>query len=51
MYQGLPQTTKMFVFEVFKAHHEGWLAYFGGTDKPGEICYNFSYLKQPYSDG
>ena len=23
-------------------HHKDWLTYFGGTDRPGELCYNFS---------
>ena len=30
-------------------HHKDWLTYFGGTDRPGELCYNFSisnYLTQ-----
>ena len=28
-----------------------WLIYSGGTDRPGERCYNFFYLKWSYSDG
>ena len=23
-------------------HHKDWLNYSGGTDQPGELCYNFS---------
>ena len=23
-------------------HHKDWLTYSGGTDRPGELCYNFS---------
>ena len=23
-------------------HHEDWLSYSGGTNRPGELCYNFS---------
>ena len=30
------------VFDDFNVHHKDWLAYFGGTDKPGELSYNFS---------
>ena len=26
-------------------HHKGWLTYSGGTDRPGEIYYNFSEFK------
>ena len=22
-------------------HHKNWLTYSGGTDRPGELCYNF----------
>ena len=32
----------MFVFEDFNVHHKDWLTYPGGTDRPGELCYNFS---------
>ena len=32
----------MFVFGDFNAHHEDCLTYSGGTDRPGELCYNFS---------
>ena len=32
----------MFVFGDFNVHHKDWLTYFGGTDRPGELCYNFS---------
>ena len=32
----------VFVFGDFNAHHKDWLTYSGGTDKPGEVCYNFS---------
>ena len=38
----------VFVFENLNVHHKDWLTYFGGTDRPGELCYNF---KWPYSDG
>ena len=32
----------VFVFEDFNVHHNDWLTYSGGTDRPGELCYNFS---------
>ena len=32
----------VFVFGDFNVHHKDWLIYSGGTDKPGELCYNFS---------
>ena len=30
------------VFGDFNVHHKDWLTYSGGTDKPGELYYNFS---------
>ena len=32
----------MFVFGDFNVHHKDWLTYSGGTDRPSELCYNFS---------
>ena len=32
----------MFVFGDLNIHHKDWLTYSGGTDRPGELCYNFS---------
>ena len=32
----------VFVFGNFNIHHKDWLTYSGGTDRPGELCYNFS---------
>ena len=32
-----------FVFRDFNVHHKDWLTYSSGTDRPGELCYN--YLK------
>ena len=43
-------SANVFVVGDFKVHHKDWLAYSGGTDIPGELCYNFFYLKRPYSD-
>ena len=34
----------LFVFGDFNVHHKDWLTYSGGTDRPGELCYNFSIL-------
>ena len=33
---------KVFVFADFSAYYKDWLTYSGGTDRPGELCYNFS---------
>ena len=35
-------SANVFVFGDFNVHHKDWLTYSGGTDKPGELCYNFS---------
>ena len=32
----------VFVFGDFNIHHKGWPTYSGGTDRPGELSYNFS---------
>ena len=32
----------VFVFGDFNARHKDWVTYSGRTDKPGELCYNFS---------
>ena len=34
-------SANVFVVGDFKVHHKDWLAYSGGTDIPGELCYNF----------
>ena len=34
-------SANMFVFGDFIIHHKDWLTYLGGTDRPGELCYNF----------
>ena len=36
------QSAMVFVFGDFNVHDEDWLTYSGGTDRPGELCYNFS---------
>ena len=35
-------SANVFVFGDFNAHHKDWLTYSGGTDRPGELCYNNS---------
>ena len=32
----------VFVFGHFNIHHKDWLTFSGGTDRPGELCYNIS---------
>ena len=32
----------VFVLADFNVHHKDWLTYSGGTDRSGELCYNFS---------
>ena len=34
-------SANVFVFGDFNDHHKDWLTYSGGTDRPGELCYNF----------
>ena len=34
----------VFVFGDFNVHHKDWLTYSGRTDRPGELCYNFSQM-------
>ena len=35
-------SANVFVFGDLLVHHKDWLTYSGGTDRPGELCYNFS---------
>ena len=35
-------SANVFVFGDFNVHHKDWLTYSDGTDRPGELCYNFS---------
>ena len=32
----------VFIFGEFNVHYKNWLTYSGGTDRSGELCYNFS---------
>ena len=34
-------SANVFVFGDFNIHHKDWVTYSGGTDRPGELCYNF----------
>ena len=36
-------SANVFVFGDFHVHHKGWLTYSSGTDRAGELCYNFSF--------
>ena len=40
-------SANVFVFGDFKVHHKDWLTYSGGTDRSGELCYNFSQMTLP----
>ena len=44
-------SANVFVFGDFNVYHKDRITYSGGTDRPGELCYNFFYLKGPCSDG
>ena len=35
-------SANVFVFGEFNVQHKDWLTYSGGTDRPGELCCNFS---------
>ena len=36
-------SANVFLFGDFNVHHKDWLTYSGGTDRSGELCYNFSF--------
>ena len=38
-------SANVFVFGDFHVHRKDWLTYSGGSDRPGELCYNFYNLK------
>ena len=38
-------TADVSVFRDFNVHHEDWLTYSCGTDRPGKLSYNFSVSK------
>ena len=35
-------SANVFVFGDFNINYKDWLTYSGETDRPGELCYNFS---------
>ena len=35
-------SANVFVVVDFNVHHKDWLTYLDGTDRSGELCYNFS---------
>ena len=35
-------SANLFVSGGFNVHHKDWLTYSGGTDRPGELCCNYS---------
>ena len=37
-------SANVFVLGDFNVHHKDWLTYSGGTDRSGELCYNFLQL-------
>ena len=37
-------SANVFVFGDFNIHHKDWLTYFGGTDRPRELCHSPSLL-------
>ena len=38
----IKQCANVFVFGDFNIHRKDWLTYSGGTNRSGELCYNFS---------
>ena len=40
--QDLSPSANVFVFGDFNVYRKDWLTYFGGTDRTGELCFNFS---------
>ena len=36
----------MFIIGDFNVYHKDWLTDSGGTDRPGELCYNFPFLNE-----
>ena len=37
-------SANVFVLGDFNVHHKNWLTYSSGSDRPGELCYNFFTL-------
>ena len=36
-------SANVFIFRDFNVDHKDWLTYSGGTDRSGELCYNFPF--------
>ena len=43
-------SANVIVFGDFNICHKYWLTYSGGTDRFGELCFNFANLKWPHLD-
>ena len=43
-------SANVFVFGDINVHHKDWLTYSGGTDRPGELYYNFFPTRIPDCD-
>ena len=41
-FRSINPAANVFFFGDFNVQHKDWLTYFGGTDRPGELYYNFS---------
>ena len=39
---GILASKSLWIHVDFKVHHKDWLTNSGGTDRHGELCYNFS---------
>ena len=42
-------TANVLVLRHFNVHHKDWLTYSRGTDRSGELCYNFSVSNDSHS--
>ena len=42
MVLSINSSANVFVFGDFNVYHKDWLTYSGGTDRSGELCYDFS---------
>ena len=42
MFLWINPSANVFVFGYFNVYHKDWLTCSGGTDRPGELCYNLS---------
>ena len=42
LFQSFLNLCVIFAFEDFDVHHKDWVTHSIGTDRPGELCHNFS---------